>query len=994
MDQTPAPSGVPSRGDNAQHTITVIAVWLTITVAACLRLFRLDYAEYRGDDDDMVNAAVNALHQGWLQSHGLISSIPIDNGPVAMWLLMVPLATTNSLLAAGVFVALLNVATVIGLYIAVRRLWGTPLALLATILFAVNPWAVTYARRLWITAFDAPLALLALWALLAFLQSMQPAATGADSPPPPMSPGILRFPVIRGQRDRGRWRPFAFAVLSGLALSAFFQAHVVPMGEIVAVVLSLLLFWRLLRMWPTLLALAVLAVTMAPYVFTTVIPALSKTLAGQQARQPVVDTLSWLFYGHLVTGLGYQSIQPEGSRILDATAGLFTAIDWLAVVLLVAGFAAALVTSVRAVRGGHRFEGASYALLLLWCAIPPLGLMVHLVDVHPYYFVVTMPWTFVIEAIGARTVGHGIAQLVHRLRHRDALVPVGAGRWRPAALSLVAVVSAAQLALAVPFFAVLGEVWTGADYGLPLSYTQQIVQRAQAIATAGGVDRAIVVGGYDHDVHYTVYSALHRAYPQARYADDRDILLYSLDGSQPVVYVTTDDRAWLTQILLRNFASAQAYNLALPGEGVHYRIFEPDARAISTWMQTQASGATHWRFGDLAEVTATRISGAPAGENAQVTLNWQFLREPTEPLIMRMELVGADGFVWDTAGAVNYPADFWQPGDATRFGMFNQLQFALPVYVPVGSYTMRVRLLGLASGQEYGTADPLGQLSVSAPSAGSLQRPLPALPHPMNVTVTPGLHLLGWSLDSTGVQQNGVVGVVLFWQASATVVAQPTLRIVAKDGQPLAVDDTSELGVASPTFVWPTGELLADRHMLHIGGRVATEPSTIELSIAGSQPVPLGPITIEPMPRLMTLPPLPHPTSVEFNGVVRLAGYDLVPPAPSAGGSLQVVLYWFSLGEPGDDETVFVHLSDGQGKVVAQGDGPPANGSAPMTTWVEGQVVKDIHVVALPAALLAGSYRLSVGLHNAKTGTRLAITSPNPADPTEVTLTSVVVRSH
>ncbi|HEY8744265.1 MAG TPA: hypothetical protein VIU62_14300, partial [Chloroflexota bacterium] len=115
-----------------------------VGVAALLRLWRLNLAEFRGDDDDMVTAATQALQHGWLQAHGLISSIPIDNGPVAMWLLMLPLAITSSLLVAQVWVALLNIGSVALCYHVVRTTWNRPLALVATALFAVSPWAVMY----------------------------------------------------------------------------------------------------------------------------------------------------------------------------------------------------------------------------------------------------------------------------------------------------------------------------------------------------------------------------------------------------------------------------------------------------------------------------------------------------------------------------------------------------------------------------------------------------------------------------------------------------------------------------------------------------------------------------------------------------------------------------------------------------------------------------------------------------------------------------------
>jgi len=83
---------------------------------------------------------------------------------------MLPLAITSSLVVAQVWVALLNIGAVALCYQVVRTTWNRQLALVVTALFAVSPWAVMYSRRLWITAFDAPLALLAFWLLLRWLR--------------------------------------------------------------------------------------------------------------------------------------------------------------------------------------------------------------------------------------------------------------------------------------------------------------------------------------------------------------------------------------------------------------------------------------------------------------------------------------------------------------------------------------------------------------------------------------------------------------------------------------------------------------------------------------------------------------------------------------------------------------------------------------------------------------------------------------------------------
>jgi 4-amino-4-deoxy-L-arabinose transferase-like glycosyltransferase len=772
-----------------------------VAVAALLRLYRLNLAEYRGDDDDMVTAATQALHQGWLQAHGLISSVPIDNGPVAMWLLMLPLAITSSLLVAQIWVALLNVGSVALCYHVVCTVWNRPLALVATALYAVSPWAVIYSRRLWITAFDAPLALLAFWLLFRWLQiggsttSKGASATGVAAGDGATPNGkMIAFPTERMAPSwRRSGRHYLPPVLCALAFSAFFQAHVVPMGEVVTLLVVFLFFFRAFGIRRIIVCLATLAVTMAPYVLTTVLPALGKSLAGQQARHPGVDFQSWLAFGNLVTGRGYQSIAPQGSRLLDATALPFTIIDWFAVTLLLIGGVATAVGVFRAVRARDR-AAARGATLLLWALVPPLGLMVHLVEIHPYYFVVSMPAISILEGCGVMAV----AQLVARRFRRLRASAVAAG-----ATSLLV---ASQIALAAPFFAVLPEFWPGADYGLPLQTTVKLTAMARTFA-AGTL---AVVGGYDHDVDETLYSTLGRAFPGARYADDRGILEYAASGPA-LLYLTTDDQSWEATTLRDRFAGSQVGQVRLPGEGRIFRFFRPSTGAMLAWVQQAAPALkTPAPFGTAAELTGAAVQGAVPGATAHVTLNWHLLQEPAQPLLMRLELTGNDGYVWTSTDAVSYPAGYWHAGDASRLAFLDRIDLPLPAYLPPGGYDVRVRLLGIADGKQFGAPAVAGSLTISpaqAVAAAGAAAPVPtaALPHATAAAIAPGLRLVGWNVDRTSVQQNDVLGVTLFWRVDGPVTQAPPLHLRAPNGAAVAVADSSELVAALPPARWPPG---------------------------------------------------------------------------------------------------------------------------------------------------------------------------------------------
>jgi hypothetical protein len=119
-------------------------------------------------------------------------------------------------------------------------------------------------------------------------------------------------------------------------------------------------------------------------------------------------------------------------------------------------------------------------------------------------------------------------------------------------------------------------------------------------------------------------------------------------------------------------------------------------------------------------------------------------------------------------------------------------------------------------------------------------------------------------------------------------------------------------------------------------------------------------------------------TSVaEFDSMLALAGYGLEPEKPEPGDELVVWLSWHRQGPPlARDYTVFVHLLDGTGERVAQGDGVPGYlGPLPTSLWLPGVSVLDRHVVVLPADLPAGQYSLMIGWYDPETGERLHLAS-------------------
>ncbi|MEZ4516947.1 MAG: hypothetical protein R3C44_08955 [Chloroflexota bacterium] len=112
------------------------------------------------------------------------------------------------------------------------------------------------------------------------------------------------------------------------------------------------------------------------------------------------------------------------------------------------------------------------------------------------------------------------------------------------------------------------------------------------------------------------------------------------------------------------------------------------------------------------------------------------------------------------------------------------------------------------------------------------------------------------------------------------------------------------------------------------------------------------------------------PTPVTIGEDFQLTGWDIDQTADS----LLVTLSWHVLREQDRDLTVFVHVEDDQGQVVAQTDRPPAG--YPTTEWRPGEVVVDQVLVELPSDLAPGSYTITTGFYYLPTLERIGDAIP------------------
>ena len=99
-----------------------------------------------------------------------------------------------------------------------------------------------------------------------------------------------------------------------------------------------------------------------------------------------------------------------------------------------------------------------------------------------------------------------------------------------------------------------------------------------------------------------------------------------------------------------------------------------------------------------------------------------------------------------------------------------------------------------------------------------------------------------------------------------------------------------------------------------------------------------------------------------FGNEITLSGFEAADDL-SPGAELDVTLYWEAQRPPSDNYVVFVHLLDGKGQAAASHDGPPMDGRYPTKAWLPGEIIPDVHHIALVPDIPAGTYWLKVGMY-------------------------------
>ena len=374
----------------------------------------------------------------------------------------------------------------------------------------------------------------------------------------------------------------------------------------------------------------------------------------------------------------------------------------------------------------------------------------------------------------------------------------------------------------------------------------------------------------------------------------------------------------------------------------------------------------------------------PSGKSGWVVLRWRALTEPSRNYKVAVYLQDEAGHVSGQVDKLllsNYlhSTRDWQVGqEEMDYYILPSWGGTAPARYKVGVTLYDAENLEVVPIVGGGQWHELGLIEIVRPLVAAEVKPEVEIEKDRG-EVAPGIRLLGYDLPRREVSPGDELSVALHWQALEEVNRDYLLAVQLTDdhGEVWAERFDSPVYGTYPTTQWAEGEVLKDWHDVSLPADMPEGSYQASLAISEDEAllnlVSLERIVVRGRARQFVVPQIQHPLHARFGQAVQFLGYDLSTDRVTAGGTLQLTLYWQALQEMEMSYTVFTHLLDADEGIGGQMDSIPGRGEAPTTSWVEGEVVADEYEIVVDTDAPPGEYVIEVGMYDASTGERLPV---------------------
>ncbi len=367
-------------------------------------------------------------------------------------------------------------------------------------------------------------------------------------------------------------------------------------------------------------------------------------------------------------------------------------------------------------------------------------------------------------------------------------------------------------------------------------------------------------------------------------------------------------------------------------------------------------------------------TAVPSGGLFDIDLAWTATDFPQAQYQSNVWLAGPGGLVWSDLETFR-PRLYedapdtraWQPGQWA----WDSREVAILRGTPPGRYDIVLMLFDLATlqpatllaanGAVLGPTAVLGQITVTEPEPTGATTDM--------LGQIEGISLLEFRQDRAAAVPGDVVLLTFFWQRPSDVPSSENFSLELRTAsEELAFAWEKPFTLPNyPPVEWPVQTTVRGQHLLRLPAGLSS--GSYRFVADGLM---LGEIEVTAPDRVFEAVEMETAVNATFTHnnqpLITLVG---LTQSPVSNLQLPISLLWRAEAETSTSYRVFIHVVDGDGQILAQADGEPANWTRPTTGWVPGEYILDSHTLTLPPDL-PDDAGLRIGLYNPTTNRRLA----------------------
>ncbi len=122
---------------------------ILLLIALFLRLYNLQYMEFKGDEAFNSIKALKFANGGEIPLFSSIGTTGIHEPPIFIYILAIPHFFSKNPVAAAGFIAVLNAFGILICYLLVKKFYSKRAAIIASAFYAVSPWQILFSRKIW-----------------------------------------------------------------------------------------------------------------------------------------------------------------------------------------------------------------------------------------------------------------------------------------------------------------------------------------------------------------------------------------------------------------------------------------------------------------------------------------------------------------------------------------------------------------------------------------------------------------------------------------------------------------------------------------------------------------------------------------------------------------------------------------------------------------------------------------------------------------------------